>query len=75
MESLWAMLARWQYVNRVPYATLATVALAPPPADSATGADLRTLAGFELDSLSHHTGLARRASRAALAVVGSTRPC
>lgn len=55
LESLWSILAKWQFVNRLPYSTIATAILRHLTVDQ--GVDLRLLDHFRLDSFAEHTGL------------------
>lgn len=57
LESLWSILAKWQFVNRLPYVSIASLLLSRCAAQSEQGADLRLLENFRIDALAEHTGL------------------
>ena len=59
LESLWAILAKWQFVNCLPYATIARCMCAPLRAPAYEGLDLRVHGGFDLDALNQHSGVSR----------------
>lgn len=56
-ESLWTILAKWQFVNRLPYSSIASVILRQVTVDQ--GVDLRVLDQFRLDAFSDHSGISR----------------
>src|ERR1039457_4978624 len=55
LESLWSILAKWQFVNRLPYSAIATAILRNVTVDQ--GVDLRLLVQFRLDALAEHSGV------------------
>jgi len=57
LESLWSILAKWQFVNRLPYSTIASAILRQVTVDQ--GVDLRLLDHFRLDAFSEHSGVSR----------------
>ena len=57
LESLWSILAKWQFVNRLPFVNLARLFLSHSAAQSEQGADLRLLESFKIDALAEHSGL------------------
>jgi hypothetical protein len=57
LESLWSILAKWQFVNRVPYSTIASSILTRSGAAAEHGVDLRLLEHFCMDALAEHSGL------------------
>ena len=59
LESLWCILAKWQFVNCLPYSTLARCVSSRSRAQTYQGVDLRVLNGFDLDALNHHSGVPR----------------
>ena len=63
LESLWGIFAKWQFVNCVPYSTIASCMLKRPAADAGTGTgvDFRILEGFNLDAIAMHGGVTRAA--------------
>ena len=61
LESLWAILAKWQFINCLPYSTIARCVSSLSHAEPYEGVDLRILNGFDLDALSHHSGVPRAA--------------
>ena len=56
-ESLWGMLSKWQFVNRLPYTTAAAAIIARPVALTDTGVDLRVISAFDLNALALHSGI------------------
>lgn len=57
LESLWSILTKWQFVNRLPYVSIASLLLSRCAAQSEQGADLRLLENFRMDALAEHSGL------------------
>ena len=57
LESMWGIMAKWQFVNRLPYASLATSLLTRSATASDQGIDLRLLGAFRLERLVEHSGL------------------
>lgn len=57
LESLWSILSKWQFVNRLPYSTIANAILARSAETSSQGVDLRSLDQFRLDALAEHSGV------------------
>ncbi len=61
LESLWGILTKWQFVNRLPYSTIAACVSSLARAQMYEGVDLRVLEAFDLDALAHHSGVPRAA--------------
>ena len=61
LESLWAIVGKWQFVNRLPYATVARCVSSLSRAGLYQGVDLRVLEAFDLDALAHFSGIQLRA--------------
>jgi hypothetical protein len=57
LESLWSILAKWQFVNRLPYWSLARCVSALSRANLYEGVDLRVLESFDLQALAECTGV------------------
>ena len=57
LGSLWSILAKWQFVNRLPNVSIANLFLSRSVAQSEQGADLRLLENFRMDALAEHSGL------------------
>lgn len=61
LESLWSILSKWQFANRVPYSCVAAAILARPYPQADAGVDLRVCNVFDLNALAEHTGVAAAA--------------
>lgn len=59
LESLWCILAKWQFINCLPYSTIARCVSSLSRAEIYQGVDLRVLDSFDLDALNHHSGVPR----------------
>jgi hypothetical protein len=57
VESLWAIVSKWQFVNRLPYATVARCVSSLSHAGLYQGVDLRVLEAFDLHALAHFSGI------------------
>lgn len=57
LESSWAVLTRWQFLNRLPFASLAQYTLLRPSLANSEGVDLRVREPFSIENLAHHTRL------------------
>ena len=55
LESLWSILAKWQFVNRLPYSSIASAILRNVTVDQ--GVDLRLLDHFRPDAFAEHSGV------------------
>ncbi len=58
-ESLWSILAKWQFLNCLGYPALAACVSTLSRADIYQGVDLRVLEGFDAEALVHHSGVPR----------------
>lgn len=70
-ESLWAILAKWQFINCLPYSTIAHCVAPLSGAPTYDGVDLRILDGFDLNALSHYSGVPRAALAAGACSAGA----
>lgn len=61
LESLWGILSKWQFVNCLPYSTIAASIFSGPQTESYVGVDLRVLDVFKLAALAEYSGLSRDA--------------
>ena len=57
VESLWAIVAKWQFINRLPFSTLAKCLSSSSRDRYYLGVDLRVLEAFDLDALTHFSGI------------------
>lgn len=73
-ESLWGILAKWQFINCLPYSTLARCVSSLTHAESYQGVDLRVLDGFDLAAMTINLGVPQAAlvAGACSAVADST---
>lgn len=53
LESLRGILTKWQFVNRLPYSTIAACVSSLSRSEIYQGVDLRVLEVFDLDVLTH----------------------
>jgi hypothetical protein len=74
LESLWCILAKWQLINCLPYSTLARCVSPLSRAQTCQGVDLRVLDGFDLDALTHHSGVPRAALAAGACSAAADSP-
>jgi hypothetical protein len=74
VESLWAILAKWQFVNRLPYATVARCVSSLSAGGLYQGVDLRLLEAFDLDALARFSGIQLSALCAGACVATSSSP-
>ena len=59
LESLWSILAKWQFVNCLPYSTIVATLMMPSATTPDQGVDLRVLSPFHLDAFVEHSGLSQ----------------
>ena len=59
VESLWAIVSKWQFINRLPFSTLARCVSSLTRTSLYQGVDLRVLQAFNLDALAHFSGIER----------------
>lgn len=74
LESLWAIVGKWQFVNRLPYATVARCVSSLSRAGLYQGVDLRVLEAFDLDALAHFSGIQVSALCAGACVASQSSP-
>ena len=59
LESLWSILAKWQFVNCLPYSHVVSTLLVPSVVIPDQGIDLRVLCAFQVDAFVEHSGLSQ----------------
>lgn len=74
VESLWAIVGKWQFANRLPYATVARCVSSLSRAGLYQGVDLRVLEAFDLDALAHFSGIQPSALCAGACVASPSSP-
>ena len=74
LESLWAIVGKWQFVNRLPYATVARCVSSLSRTGLYQGVDLRVLEAFDRDALAHFSGIQLRALCAGACVTSQSSP-
>lgn len=74
VESLWAIVGKWQFVNRLPYATVARCVSSLSRTGLYQGVDLRVLESFDLDALAHFSGMQPGALCAGACVASQSSP-
>lgn len=61
LESLWGILAKWQFINCLAYSTIARCVSSLSRTEIYQGVDLRVLECFDLHALAHYSGVPRAA--------------
>ena len=74
VESLWAIVGKWQFVNRLPYATVARCVSSLSRTGLYQGVDLRVLEAFDLGALAHFSGIQPSALCAGACVASQSSP-
>jgi hypothetical protein len=74
LESLWGILAKWQFVNRLPYWSIANCVSALSRANLYQGVDLRVLESFDLQALALCSGVGHSALCGGACVARSVCP-
>jgi hypothetical protein len=74
LESLWAIVGKWQFVNRLPYSTVARCISSLSRTGLYQGVDLRLLEAVDLDALAHFSGIQLRALCAGACVASQSSP-
>ncbi len=73
-ESLWGILAKWQFINCLAYPAITACVSSLPDADIYDGLDLRALEGFDVDALAHHSGVPQTALAGGACSISANSP-